>query len=111
MHGQQIFTQMIEIKYYRSSVCAADDYINCPQTIQMPDDAKLEDLVKFIKDTNYGRYSFIPFTGGHAFWALESDTGVLAIVNDGYEKDSYPNYESQKPLKEIGVTTIQGKQI
>ena len=111
MHRQQIIPQMIEIAYVRNSVCAADDYINCPQTIQMPDDAILEDLVKFIKGTHYGNYSFIPYTGGKAYWALESDAGLLAIVNDGDEKDSYPNYDSEKPLKDVRVPSIHGKHI
>lgn len=111
MHRQNTMILMIEIEYYRSSVCAADDYINCEHTIQMPDDAILEDLVQFVTHTNYGHYSFIPYTGGKAFWSLESDNGVLAVVCDDRERIAYPNFDRKKPLNEIRITKIYGKRI
>lgn len=100
---------MQQIQYYRNSVCAGDDYVNCDQTIEMSDDALLEDLVTYIMKTHFGNYSFIPYTGGNALWALESNAGILAIVCDDGEQVSYPTFDSKQPLNTIGVTSIFGR--
>lgn len=102
---------MQQTKYSRESVCAADDYVNCGQTINMPDDAPLKDLVTYIKDTHFGHYSFIPYTGGHAFWSLESDAGTLAVVCDDSKQVSYPTFTPHQPLKDIGITSIHAKHL
>lgn len=102
---------MQQILYSRESVCAADDYVNCGQTIDMPDEALLEDLVAFIQHTHDGNYSFIPYTGGHAFWSLDSDAGTLAIVCDDGKQASYPSFDPHQPLKDIGITSIHAKHL
>lgn len=102
---------MQAIKYYRNSVCAADDYENRPQTIEMADETTLEDLVQFITSTHYGNYSFIPYTGGQAFWALESDAGRLAVVCDDGKQVTYSDYAPKMLLSDIGVTCINGKRL
>lgn len=102
---------MQTIKYYRDSVCAADDYINRPQTIEMADEATLEDLVQFITSTHDGNYSYIPYTGGQAFWALEADAGRLAVVCDDGKQVTYSDYAPKTLLSEIGVTSIKGKHL
>ena len=101
---------MIKIEYHRESVCAADDYYNRSQTIEMPDNAKLGDLVKFLARTSYGNYSYIPYTGGNSFWALESNIGLLAVVCDDRKRVAFPNFSRCTPLSKIGITTISGKQ-
>jgi hypothetical protein len=102
---------MHSIKYYRDSVCAGDDYVNCGQLIKMADDATLEDLVQFIMHTHYGHYSFIPYTGGRAFWALESDAGRLAVVCDDGKQVTYSSYKPTTSLTDIGITNIMGKHL
>lgn len=100
---------MVTIKYYRESCCAADDYVNCDQTITMPDNATLSDLVHYILHTHFGNYSFIPYTGGGSLWVLTSNAGNLATVSDDQERIIYINFAPTTLLKDIGVKEIYAK--
>ena len=102
---------MIAIKYDRDTVCAGDDYVNRDLTIILPDDAILEDLVKYILHYRDGNYSSIPYTGGHAFWDLESDKGLLASLCDEPEEVSYPVFEKETQLKDLNITRVFGKRV
>ena len=97
------------IKYFRESVCAGDDYVNRDLTITLPEDSVLEDLIQYLITKRIGNYSAIPYTGGTARWALESNIGTLAYVCDDGKRIQYTKWDRQTPLKELGITSINGK--
>ena len=99
----------IHIEYKRDSVCAADDYINRTLKIVLPIDAVMGDLVYYIQHYNddYG-YSGIPYTGGVSWWALKSNKGILAYVNDGHNEVRYSKYDSDTPLKDLDIKEVYG---
>ena len=99
----------IHIEYNRDSVCAADDYINHTLKIVLPIDAVMGDLVDYIQHYNDDyRYSGIPYTGGGSWWALKSDKGILAYVNDDHNEVRYSKYDRDTPLKDLDIKEVYG---
>lgn len=104
------YRNTIRIHYSRQSVCAADDYINRELEIIMPDNAKISDLVEYIRHYHDDSgYSCIPYTGGSHWWALKLGSRVIAYVN---EDDSmgvrYSQYDRDTPLLSLNVTEVYG---
>ena len=102
-------SDMIKIEYNRDSVCAADDYINRTLKIVLPIDAVMGDLVDYIQHYNddYG-FSGIPYTGGGSWWALKSNKGIIAYVNDDHNEVRYSKYDKDTPLKGLDIKEVYG---
>lgn len=110
-NNEQMNSQLARLKitYTRESVCAADDYINGPLEIVLPDNATVGKLVDYIQHYHDGEsYSAIPYTGGGNWWTLESDRGVLAQVNEDGNGVRYQMNPST-PLSDLGITKVEGK--
>lgn len=102
-------SDVITIEYNRDSVCAADDYINCTLKIVLPADAVMSDLVDYIQHYNGdNNYSGIPYTGGGSWWALKSNKGIIAYVNDDHNEVKYSKYDSDTPLKDLDIKEVYG---
>ena len=104
------YRNTIRIHYSRQSVCAADDYINHELEIVMPDNAKISDLVEYIRYYHDDSgYSCIPFTGGDHWWALKLQNRVIAYVNEDDSKGvRYSQYDRDTPLRSINVSKVYG---
>ena len=57
-----------------------DDAGNGEYTIEMPDSAKLGDLMKVILHGGNGNGWPIPYTGANSFWVIKSNIGNLADI-------------------------------
>ena len=103
---------MIKIKYLRESVCAADDYVNHDLEIMMPDDATIRDFVEYIHHYHDDEgFSTIPYTGGGKWWALKSNHRVLAYINDDQDRVNYGEFDSETPLRSLGITEVYGTRV
>lgn len=88
-----------------------DDAGNGIQHIMMPDDAVLEDLIHVILHGGCGNEWPIPYTGGHAMWALKSNIGILAYLCDDAELVLYAEIDRKTPLKGLGLVSTFGARI
>lgn len=102
---------MIELTFHRDSVCMGDDSGNGIQHMKMPDDAVLEDLIYVILHGGCGNEWQIPYTGGHAMWAIKSNAGILAYVCDDAESVVYPDLDKRTPLKSLGLVSTFGARV
>ena len=102
---------MIELTFHRDSVCMGDDAGNGIQHIEMPDDAVLEDLIYVILHGGCGNEWHIPYTGGHAMWAIESNVGILAYVCDDAELVLYTDLDKRTPLISLGLVSSFGARV
>ena len=102
---------MIELTFHRESVCMGDDAGNGIQQLKMADDAVLEDLIYVILHGSCDNEWPIPYTGGHAMWAINSNVGILAYVCDDAELVLYPVLDKKTALKNLGLVSTFGAHV
>ena len=104
------YSGTIHLTYSRESVCMGDDYLNRDIKINRPGNATLQDLISYI--TNYHTddgYAAIPYTGGNSVWKIMAGDKALAEVTDSGEIVSYCGNEPCTPLKDLGLSKLNGK--
>lgn len=101
---------MIQLTFHRVSVCMGDDQGNGIQTVELPDDAVLADLIQVILRGGCGNNWPIPYTGGNAYWAIESNIGILAYLSDS-DLVAYLDIDKNTPLKDLGIVSTFGSRI
>jgi len=95
----------VMIRFERANICA-EDTAHHPITIEMREDATLEELVQYIMTYNEDGNPAIPNSGANIWWQLTYDKGTLAYVCDNRRDCSYANVPAETLLKDIPITTV-----
>ena len=102
---------MVTISFRRVSVCMGDDAGNGKYTIELQDNATLEELLYVILHGGSGNDWPIPYTGANSSWIIHSDIGDLArIFTDSNGEWHITDYycDEKTPLKELRITWTFG---
>ncbi|MBR5419835.1 MAG: hypothetical protein IK115_01660 [Lachnospiraceae bacterium] len=95
---------MITIKFGRRSVCMGDDVNNGIYTIEMPDDAKLGDLIKVVRHGGNGNTWPVPCTS--TCWNIYTNIGRVADMVPEEKKIVYLDRDENTLLSSLGIRWV-----